>query len=107
MEQPTADAIRESVLLALHDVYDPELGVNIVDLGLIYGVDVQDDRSIIVTMTLTTQGCPMHASISDWVTQALQGVPDVTSGELRLVWEPPWTPALLTPAGRRELGYPD
>jgi metal-sulfur cluster biosynthetic enzyme len=109
MDPTTTDTetIRDSVLQALYNVYDPELGVNVVDLGLIYDIAVQDDRSIILTMTLTPPGCPMHASIGDWVSQALQTVPDITGGEIRIVWDPPWTPSRLTPAGRRELGYPD
>lgn len=107
MDPTTTATIRDAVLQALHLVYDPELGVNVVDLGLIYDVDVHDDRSIIVSMTLTTPGCPMHASIGDWVAQALQTVPDITGGEIRIVWDPPWDPSRLTPEGRRELGYPD
>lgn len=106
-EETTLATIREAVREALYNVYDPELGVNVVDLGLIYGIDVQPDHSVILTMTLTTPGCPMHASIGEWVGMALQTVPQITGGEIRLVWDPPWTPARLTPAGRRELGYPD
>ena len=107
MNQATADNIRDAVFEALHQVYDPELGINVVDLGLIYDVAVHDDGSILLTMTLTTPGCPMHASMGDWVSQALQTVPGVTGGEIRLVWDPPWDPSLLTPEGRRDLGYPD
>lgn len=107
MDTTITETIRDSVIQALYNVYDPELGVNVVDLGLIYDVAVHDDRSILVTMTLTTPGCPMHASIGEWVAQALQTVPDVTGGEIRLVWDPPWDPSRLTPEGRRELGYPD
>ncbi|SRR5579884_4324747 len=107
MEDTVVATIREDVLRALREVYDPELGINVVDLGLIYDVTVRDDRSVIVTMTLTTPGCPMHGSIGDWAAQALQSVPGITDGEIDLVWDPPWDPSRLTPEGRRELGYPD
>lgn len=107
MDQTATENIRDIVLQALHQVYDPELGINVVDLGLIYDIAVHDDRSILVTMTLTTPGCPMHVSIGDWVSQALQTIPDITGGEIRIVWDPPWDPSRLTPEGRRELGYPD
>jgi metal-sulfur cluster biosynthetic enzyme len=107
MEEAITPSIRDAVLAALHDVYDPELGINVVDLGLIYDIAVKDDHSVIITMTLTTPGCPMHVSIGEWVGQALQNVPTVSGGEIRIVWEPAWTPERLTPAGRRDLGYPD
>jgi metal-sulfur cluster biosynthetic enzyme len=101
------EEIHTGVMAALHNVFDPELGVNIVDLGLVYGVEVNDDGAIDLRMTLTTQGCPMHASISQWVSMALQTVPGLTGGEIHLVWEPPWHPGMMTQEGRRELGYPD
>jgi metal-sulfur cluster biosynthetic enzyme len=107
MSEAEKEAIRLGVMEALHNVFDPELGVNIVDLGLVYGVNVHDDGTIDLSMTLTTQGCPMHASLGQWVSMALQTVPGLTGGEIHLVWDPPWNPGMMTPQGRRELGYPD
>lgn len=110
MEAETLDAeaiegVVARVYKALHQVYDPELGVNVVDLGLIYGVDVRPDGFITIRMTLTTPGCPMHASLGEGVGQALSGIPDVTSGEVELVWDPPWEPSMMTDQGRAELGW--
>ena len=77
---------------ALHNVYDPELGVNIVDLGLVYNVDLREDGFVTITMTLTTPGCPMHESIGEGVGAALQPIAGVTGGTIQLVWEPRWEP---------------
>jgi metal-sulfur cluster biosynthetic enzyme len=90
---------------ALHNVYDPELGINIVDLGLVYNVDLREDGFVTITMTLTTPGCPMHESIGEGVGAALQPIGGVTGGTIQLVWEPRWEPAMMTEAGRAELGY--
>ncbi len=90
---------------ALHYVYDPELGVNVVDLGLIYDVEVNEEGHVTIIMTLTTPGCPMHESLGDGVGYALEGIPGVTNGEIRLVWDPPWEPSRMTEEGRRQLGF--
>jgi metal-sulfur cluster biosynthetic enzyme len=102
----TSPLLNETQILeALHDVFDPELGVNVVDLGLVYGVAVDGNR-VRVTMTLTTPGCPLHASLSDAVDEAVRlmfpGVQDVS---VNLVWDPPWEPERITPAGREALGW--
>jgi metal-sulfur cluster biosynthetic enzyme len=95
----------ETVLAALYEVYDPELGVNVVDLGLVYGVEV-DGRQVRVTMTLTTPGCPLHDSIATAVEEAVRTyAPVVQDVVVDLVWDPPWGPEMITPAGRRELGW--
>ncbi|HEU5376233.1 MAG TPA: metal-sulfur cluster assembly factor [Ktedonobacteraceae bacterium] len=96
----TKQAIRQ----ALYQVYDPELGVNIMDLGLVYDVDVNEEGFVNLTMTLTTPGCPMHEALGDGVGAALQSIPGLTGGEITLVWEPRWTPEMMTEAGRRQLG---
>jgi metal-sulfur cluster biosynthetic enzyme len=98
-------AAQSRVREALHNVYDPELGVNVVDLGLIYDIDVREDGQVFITMTLTTPGCPMHESIGEGVSAALQTLPDITGGEIRIVWEPPWEPSMMTEEGKRELGW--
>ena len=79
-----SDDMMAQIYTALHMVDDPELGINIVDLGLIYGVDMREDGFVTITMTLTTPGCPMHASLADGVGAALSNVEGVTGGEIRL-----------------------
>ncbi|WP_416367202.1 metal-sulfur cluster assembly factor [Paenibacillus sanfengchensis] len=87
----------------LSDVVDPELGVNIVDLGLVYDIREEPDR-IYVQMTLTTPGCPMHDTMIEGVRQTLmaQGISDV---EIDLVWEPRWSPLMMSDQAKRELGH--
>lgn len=103
--QTDNEHLTQKIYEALHNVYDPELGVNIVDLGLVYGVDIRDDGFVTLRMTLTTPGCPMHESIGEGVGAALGTVDGVTGGEIKIVWEPRWDPSMLTEAGRAELGY--
>jgi metal-sulfur cluster biosynthetic enzyme len=88
---------------ALRQVVDPELGCNIVDLGLIYSVDITRSK-VTIQMTLTTPGCPMHESIAYGVQMALLGIPGVEDVEVVIVWDPPWHPSMTTPAGRAQLG---
>jgi metal-sulfur cluster biosynthetic enzyme len=94
----------EELLAALRQVYDPEVGINVVDLGLIYGVAQLDD-CVHVELTLTTPGCPLHDTIGRAVQRALAQLPGVARAEVELVWDPPWTPLMITDAGRRELGW--
>ena len=105
MDTTTIKTTHSLIFEALHNIYDPELGVNVVDLGLIYDVDVNEEGHVTITMTLTTPGCPMHESIGEGVGVALQAVPGITSGEIRLVWDPPWDPSHMTEDGRRMLGF--
>jgi metal-sulfur cluster biosynthetic enzyme len=86
---------REQVTAALRDVFDPELGMSIVDLGLIYGVQIDGGR-VQVTMTLTAPGCPLHGSMAEWVRQAVERIPGVDGVEVVVTFEPPWTPDRIT-----------
>lgn len=95
---------RELVLEQLKNVIDPELNVNIVDLGLVYNVDLIGTGDIKVEMTLTTQGCPMREYMEESVPQALQGVDGVSGVEVEIVWDPPWTPEKISPEGLSQLG---
>ena len=88
----------------LRTVFDPELGINIVDLGLVYDIEAQDGH-VQVTMTLTTPGCPMHDTISSGVERALMGLPDVQSVQVDVVWQPPWSPAQMSDIAKQQLGY--
>jgi metal-sulfur cluster biosynthetic enzyme len=83
-----------TVMETLRQIVDPEIGVNIVDLGLIYGVAITDGV-VKVKMTLTTPGCPMHDSISWGVKNALMNLESVTDAEVEIVWDPPWDPSLM------------
>ena len=93
------------VLEALKEVIDPELGINVVDLGLIYGVEVKEAGGRI-TMTLTTPGCPLHESIGEAVQVALQEMlPLLGDVAVHLVWDPRWTPDRISEEGRWALGW--
>ncbi len=92
---------QEDVLEALRDVVDPELGINVVDLGLVYGVDVDADRIATIDMTLTSAACPLTDVIEDQAREALDGV--VTDFRINWVWMPPWGPESITDDGREQL----
>ena len=82
---------REQVTQALREVFDPELGMSVVDLGLIYDVQIDAGR-VHITMTLTTQGCPLHDAMTEWVQRAVGQVPGVKDVAVVITFEPPWTP---------------
>jgi len=92
---------QEDVLEALRDVVDPELGINVVDLGLVYGVDVDAERVATIDMTLTSAACPLTDVIEDQARDALDGV--VTDFRINWVWLPPWGPEAITEDGREQL----
>ena len=94
----------EAVVGALKEIFDPEIPVNIYDLGLIYGVDVDNDGGVVVTMTLTTPHCPVAESMPGEVELRVSSVPGVRDAEVNLVWDPPWDPAKMSDEARLELG---
>ena len=94
----------EAVISALKEIYDPEIPVNIYDLGLIYGVEVDDESDVTVTMTLTTPHCPVAETIPGEVELRAASVPGVRDAEVNLVWDPPWGPDKMTDEARLELG---
>ncbi|NQU27721.1 MAG: metal-sulfur cluster assembly factor [Candidatus Marinimicrobia bacterium] len=96
---------KEQVMEVLYECYDPEIPVNIVDLGLIYDVSVEQD-SALVTMTLTTPGCPMHSQISANVRESILKLEGLVDVEVKMVFDPRWTVEMITPAGREKLGLP-
>ncbi|WEK45446.1 MAG: SUF system Fe-S cluster assembly protein [Candidatus Andeanibacterium colombiense] len=97
-------ALYEAVVDSLKDIYDPEIPVNIYDLGLIYGVDVTADGDAVVTMTLTTPHCPVAESMPSEVEMRVNAVPGIRDAEVNLVWDPPWDPAKMSDEARLELG---
>jgi metal-sulfur cluster biosynthetic enzyme len=94
-------AEQEDVLEAMRDVVDPELGINVVDLGLVYGVDVDAERIATIDMTLTSAACPLTDVIEDQAREALDGV--VADFRINWVWMPPWGPESITEDGREQL----
>ena len=89
---------------ALRNVHDPELGVNIVDLGLVYGVDIRDD-AVHITYTLTTMGCPIGPLIEAEIKQMLAGIPGIEQVEAEMVIRPPWTPEMMSEEAKAALGF--
>ena len=110
-QKPPADAtdepggaLYEAVVDALKDIYDPEIPVNIYELGLIYGVEVTEDAHAVVTMTLTTPHCPVAESMPTEVELRVCAVPGIATCDVNLVWEPAWDPAKMSDEARLELG---
>ena len=101
-EEPGGE-LYEAVLTALREIYDPEIPVNIYDLGLIYNVEISDG-SAIVTMTLTTPHCPVAESMPQEVQLRVETVPGIRDAEVNLVWEPAWSPASMSDEARLEMG---
>lgn len=97
-------SVYDGVIDALKEIYDPEIPVNIYELGLIYGVDVTDDGHVVVTMTLTTPHCPVAESMPAEVELRVGAVPGVGSAEVNLIWDPPWDPAKMSDEAKLELG---
>ena len=93
----------EDVMKALKECYDPEIPVNVWDLGLIYDVAVDDDK-VRVKMTLTAPGCPMHSFISQEVKEKLQSVSGVKEATVEVVWDPPWSPDKMSQEAKAQLG---
>jgi metal-sulfur cluster biosynthetic enzyme len=91
----------EDITEAMHDVVDPELGINVVDLGLLYGVDVGDDGVVTLDMTLTSAACPLTDVIEDQAASALEGI--ASDVRINWVWMPPWGPDKITESGREQL----
>ncbi|VXC53037.1 FeS assembly SUF system protein [Sphingomonas sp. T1] len=97
-------AVYDAIIDALKDIYDPEIPVNIYDLGLIYGVEVTEDGHAVVTMTLTTPNCPVADSMPMEVEMRVGAVPGVGVAEVNLVWDPAWDPQKMSDEAKLELG---
>jgi metal-sulfur cluster biosynthetic enzyme len=99
-------ATKEEVFTALKEVFDPEIPVNVVDLGLIYDVEINPEGKAIVTMTLTTPGCGMAYNIAMQVKMRTMQVPGVKEATVTVVWEPKWDPSKMSPDAKKKLGIP-
>ena len=98
------EAIKQGVVDMLRTVYDPEIPVDIYELGLIYDVHVEESGNVAIRMTRTSPMCPVAESLPPEVEEKVRGVPGVTEVKIDLVWEPPWSPSLMSEAARLELG---
>jgi FeS assembly SUF system protein len=104
---PAATALpltEAAVLEVIKTVYDPEIPVNIYELGLIYGVDIQPEGAVKVTMTLTAPGCPAAQELPAEVKNRVASLPGVTSADVEVVWDPVWNPSMMSEAAKLQLG---
>jgi FeS assembly SUF system protein len=103
LPQEELDRLTEALIAAFKSVYDPEIPVDIYELGLIYKVDVSDDRDVDVDMTLTAPGCPVAEDMVIWVENAARSVEGVRDVKVNLIFEPPWDPSRMSDVARLEL----
>ena len=101
--QAELDRLTDELIASLKTVYDPEIPVDIYELGLIYKVDVSDDRDVLVEMTLTAPGCPVAGEMPGWVKDAVEKVEGVRSGAVNLVFDPPWDPSRMSDEAKLQL----
>jgi FeS assembly SUF system protein len=103
LPQEELDRLTDDLIAAFKSVFDPEIPVDIYELGLIYKVDIDDDRKVDVEMTLTAPGCPVAGDMPGWVENAAKAVEGVSDVEVRLTFDPPWTPARMSDEARLAL----
>jgi FeS assembly SUF system protein len=103
LSQAELDQLTDKLIEKLKTVYDPEIPVDIYELGLIYKVDVSDERAVAIDMTLTAPGCPVAGDMPGWVQDAVLTIPEVTACEVNLVFDPPWDPSLMSDEAKLEL----
>ncbi len=99
------ESLHERVVEALKEIYDPEIPVNIYDLGLVYTIDIDEDAKVYIEMTLTAPGCPVAQTFPGTVAAEVNGVEGVADTHVELIWDPPWTPERMTEAAKLELGF--
>ncbi|MEH7235509.1 metal-sulfur cluster assembly factor [Bacillus sp. JJ1562] len=95
--------LREKILEQLKQVIDPELNINVVDLGLIYEIDIKENNNVYIEMTLTTPGCPLHDSITSGVKHSVAYLEEVNDVEVLMVWHPAWSPERMSEAAMKQL----
>ena len=101
----TDHPLYDNIVDGIRTVYDPEIPVNIYDLGLIYTVEINAESEVRVLMTLTAPGCPVAGEMPGWVAEAIEPLPGVKHVEVELVWEPPWGMDMMSDEARLELGF--
>ena len=100
-----AQEIRDKVIAILRSCFDPEIPVNIYDLGLIYAIDVAPDGAVNVKMTLTSPGCPVAGTLPPEVENKVRSLDRVPASKVVVVWDPPWSPAMMSEAAKLQLGF--
>jgi FeS assembly SUF system protein len=102
--QAGLEQLGQKVTEVLHTVYDPEIPVDIFELGLIYKIDIDDDSHVHIDMTLTSPACPVAGTLPDEVKEKVEGVEGVAGATVEVVWEPPWNPSMMSEEAQLELG---
>ncbi|WP_066187065.1 MULTISPECIES: metal-sulfur cluster assembly factor [Gracilibacillus] len=100
-------ALEENLMGALENVIDPELGIDIVNLGLVYGVELDEEGIATVTMTLTAMGCPLAGHIEQDIKRVMEDIPEVKDTDVNIVWNPPWSKERMSRYAKIALGIPD
>ena len=103
LSQAELDALTDKLIEQLKTVFDPEIPVDIYELGLIYKVDVSDDKDVVIDMTLTAPGCPVAGDMPGWVEDAVKEIPEVRSCKVELVFDPPWDPSRMSDEAKLQL----
>jgi FeS assembly SUF system protein len=103
LSQAELDGLTDKLIEKLKTVYDPEIPVDIYELGLIYKVDVSDDKAVVIDMTLTAPGCPVAGDMPGWVEEAIEEIPEVKSCRVELVFDPPWDPSRMSDEAKLQL----
>lgn len=101
----TDHPLYDTLVEACRSVYDPEIPVNIFDLGLIYTIDINNENEVKIMMSLTAPGCPVAGEMPGWVAEAIEPIPGVKHVNVELVWEPPWGMDMMSEEARLELGF--
>jgi FeS assembly SUF system protein len=101
----TDHPLYDSVVEACRTVFDPEIPVNIYDLGLVYTIEITDDNVVNIIMTLTAPGCPVAGDMPGWLAEAIEPLPGVRQVNVQLTWEPPWGMDMMTDEAKLELGF--
>ncbi len=101
----TSHPLYQAVVEACQSVYDPEIPVNIYELGLIYTIDINEENEVSILMSLTAPGCPVAGEMPGWVADAVEPLPGVKQVDVQLIWEPPWGMEMMSDAARLELGF--
>ena len=95
--------LKEKIISEIKKIYDPEIPVNIFELGLIYKIEIKEDKKVIIEMTLTTPNCPVAESLPKMVKDNVLKIEEVSDVDLKLVWSPPWTKDMMSEAAKLEL----
>ena len=103
-DTPDTQGLEAAIVETLQSIFDPEIPVSIYELGLIYDVAIDGDAQVVITMTLTTPGCPVAEILPVEIEEKVRAVPGVAAAKVEITWEPPWSPDMMSDAARLELG---